>query len=282
VGFSVAGSYVLQKTRYEAADMALKTDMQIKAIKLPKGKAKTKFAAGDGLFLLVTQSGKYWKYAYTYNEKRKEASLGVYPKVSMKAAKAKLPEIKALLAEGIDPNQLKREKKMANRAAAQIQQQQEVQDSNTFERVARQWHALHESRWSDKHSTTILRRFELHVFPFIGSVPVADLKKTQVADVLTAIAERGTVEIAKRIAQITRQVLDYAADRGLIDAIPMGNTKNLIPTYGHFIAAFRRSVRDQDIVSTYDGTPSRIKELASQYHITKTRVRQILASGRKD
>lgn len=68
------------------------------------------------------------------------------------------------------------------------------------------------------------------MFPFIGSVPVADLKKTQVADVLTAIAERGTIEIAKRIGQITRQVLDYAADRGLIDAIPMGNTKNLIPS----------------------------------------------------
>jgi len=82
---------------------------------------------------------------------------------------------------------------------------------------------------TDMHAITILRRFELHVFPFIESVPVADLKKTQVADVLTAIAERGTVEIAKRIGQITRQVLDYAADRGLIDAIPMGNTKNLIP-----------------------------------------------------
>jgi len=95
--------------------MALKTDMQIKAIKLTEGKAKAKFAVGDGLFLLVTQSGKYWKYAYSYNEKRKEASLGVYPKVSMKAAKAKLPEIKSFLAEGLDPNQLKREKKMANK-----------------------------------------------------------------------------------------------------------------------------------------------------------------------
>jgi len=212
------------------ADVAIKNDMQVRGAKLPQGKMKAKFAVGGGLFLLVTTAGKYWKYAYTYNDKRREASLGVYPAVSMKVAKVKLSEIKALLAEGIDPNQQKRDAKMVNRAAAQKEELQAVQDANTFERVARQWHTLHESGWSDKHAKTILRRFELHVFPTIGSIPVSELKKTQVADVLTAIAERGTVEIAKRIGQITRQALDYAADRGLIDAIPMGNTKNLIPT----------------------------------------------------
>jgi len=209
--------------------MAIKTDMQAKAAKLPVGKRKAKFAVSDGLFLLVTESGKYWKYAYSFDGKRKEASLGVYPTVSMKAAKAKLQDVKSLLADGIDPNQKKRAERQANIAATRKQEEQAEEDANTFEVVARQWHTTHENGWSDKHAKTILRRFELHVFPTIGSIPVAQLTKSQVADVLTAIAARGTAEIAKRIAQITRQVLEYASDRGLIEAIPMGNMKTLLP-----------------------------------------------------
>jgi len=209
--------------------MAIKTDMQAKAAKLPTGKRKAKFAVSDGLFLLVTESGKYWKYAYSFDGKRKEASLGVYPAVSMKVAKAKLQDVKSLLAEGIDPNHKKRAERQANIAATRQQKKQAEEDANTFELVARQWHTTHENRWSDKHAKTILRRFELHVFPTIGSIPVAQLTKSQVADVLTAIAARGTAEIAKRIAQITRQVLEYASDRGLIEAIPMGNMKTLLP-----------------------------------------------------
>ena len=209
--------------------MAITTDMQIKAVKLPAGKRKAKFAVGDGLLLLLTESGKYFKYGYTYNDKRKEASLGVYPKVSLKAAKMKLQDIKSMLAVGIDPNQKKRAEREANLSASQEQKEKEVADANTFERIARQWHAIHESGWSDKHAITILRRFEMHVFPVIGSIPVAQLTKSQVADVLTAIVVRGTVEISKRIAQITRQVLEYASDRGLIEAIPMGNMKTLLP-----------------------------------------------------
>jgi len=147
----------------------------------------------------------------------------------MKVAKAKLQDVKSLLSEGIDPNHKKRAERQANIAATRQQEEQAKEDANTFEVVARQWHTIHENGWSDKHAKTILRRFELHVFPAIGSIPVAQLTKSQVADVLTAIAARGTAEIAKRIAQITRQVLEYASDRGLIDAIPMGNMKTLLP-----------------------------------------------------
>jgi len=60
---------------------------------------------------------------------------------------------------------------------------------------------------------------------------------------------------------------------------PMG-MQIYIPTYESFIASIRRSVRDQNIHSTYDGTPDSIKALAVQYGISKSRVRQILANKR--
>jgi len=123
----------------------------------------------------------------------------------------------------------RRDKKQANIEASREKTRQQEVDANTFEVIARQWHSTHKDGWNAKHAATILRRFELHVFPSIGSVPVAQITKSQVADVLTAIVEHGTVEIAKRIKQIIRQVLEYARDKELIDAIPMGKMVKLIP-----------------------------------------------------
>ncbi|MDQ6954868.1 MAG: Arm DNA-binding domain-containing protein [Mariprofundaceae bacterium] len=134
---------------------SISTDLQAKAVKLPEGKSKVKFTVGDGLYLLVNKSGKYWKYAYRFDSKRKEASLGVYPKVSLKQAKTKLLEVKVLLAKGINPN---------------AKSTKSITHINTFEVVARQWHGTHIDRWSEKHASTILRRFEIHVFPSIGHI----------------------------------------------------------------------------------------------------------------
>ena len=53
-----------------------------------------------------------------------------------------------------------------------------------------------------------------------------------------------------------------------------------IPTFPSFVAAMRRTLRDRDIVSSYDGTPASIKALAKHHGITKARVRQILANSR--
>jgi len=166
---------------------SISTDLQAKAVKLPDGKSKAKFTVGNGLYLLVNKSGKYWKYAYRFDGKRKEASLGVYPKVGLKKAKTKLMEVKVLLANGTDPN--------AKGTIAPAH-------SSSFENVARQWHDTHINRWSEKHASTILRRFEIHVFPSIGKVAITELTKAQVADILITIANHGTLEIAKRIGQI--------------------------------------------------------------------------------
>jgi len=219
--------------------MAL-TDARVKTAKLPDGKAQLKLADGHGLYLLVNKSGKYWRYDYKLGGKRRTLAIGAYPAVPLATRKDKagklvrgardiLNDAKGLIKQGIDPSQ----KKQADRAEQIAQTEQEkahaAVDANTFEVVARQWHNTHKDGWADKHASTILRRFELHVFPAIGSVPVAKLHKSQVADVITAIVDHGTVEIAKRIGQIIRQVLEYASDKGLIDAIPMGNTKNLLP-----------------------------------------------------
>ncbi len=83
-----------------------------------------KLSDGGGLFLLVNPSGsKYWRLKYRINGKEKLLSLGVYPQVSLKAAREKRDEIKAFIAQGIDPS---------------IERKRSVYDGEqeTFEKVA--------------------------------------------------------------------------------------------------------------------------------------------------
>ncbi len=45
-----------------------------------------KLTDGGGLYLLVNQSGKYWRYNYCHDGKRKTLALGVFPTVSLDEA----------------------------------------------------------------------------------------------------------------------------------------------------------------------------------------------------
>jgi len=85
--------------------------LTLAAIKTALPKAKTyKLAAGGGLYLAIAPNGsKYWRLKYRYEGKEKTLSLGVYPAVSYPAALEAREKAKALLKQGDDPNQIKRE-----------------------------------------------------------------------------------------------------------------------------------------------------------------------------
>jgi len=219
--------------------MAL-TDLQIRKATLPLGKKRIKMSDGRGLYLLINRSGKYWRYDFKINNKRKTYSFGVYPVIPLagrtghdgiyiKGARDLVIEIKQLIKRGVDPCLLKQESKRQALIEQQTIVEQKAIDSNTFEKIARDWHNTKKDNWNPKHATTILRRFENHVFPNIGEIPVVELNKTQVAVVIKSIVAHGTIEMATRIGQIIRQVLEYACDMGLIELVPMGNIKNIIP-----------------------------------------------------
>lgn len=80
--------------------MAL-TELEIKRAK-PHEK-QYKLSDEKSLYLLVKQSGKYWRFDYTCSGKRKTAAFGVYPDVGLAKAREKRDEYRHLLADGIDP-----------------------------------------------------------------------------------------------------------------------------------------------------------------------------------
>ncbi|MDQ6962862.1 MAG: integrase arm-type DNA-binding domain-containing protein [Mariprofundaceae bacterium] len=203
--------------------MAL-TDRAIKTAKIPNDKKQAKLHDMDGLYLLLNASGKYWRWCYTYNNKRKTMAYGTYPAVSLKEAREKNTQAHKLHHDGVDPSQHKKLKKQQAKEKEQL-------TANTFEAVAMQWYQIQLTRWTEKHAKTINSRLNSHVFPFIGSVPVGQLTRQQVINIIKSVIDKGTIEAAKRIAQICRQVLEYACDSGYINAVPMGNMKSLFPDH---------------------------------------------------
>lgn len=193
------------------------------------GKAQ-KHADGGGLYLYLSPiGGKLWRMDYRFHGKRKTMSLGVYPAVSLKDARNRREEAKALLAKGIDPGEQKKEAKAAVLAIAREQ-------AATFETVAREWYAKKTGHLTPDYQKQIISRLENMLFPYIGEKPFSTLEP---ADILAAVhpAEaRGAIETAHRLVQLAGQVCRYARlvgyakydiSSGLTEALPPVKTKHL-------------------------------------------------------
>ena len=71
-----------------------------------------KLSDGEGLHLLVQPSGsKLWRLKYRFEGKEKLLSFGKYPVVTLALAREKRNEAKALLDQGKDPAQVKKQRK---------------------------------------------------------------------------------------------------------------------------------------------------------------------------
>lgn len=67
-----------------------------------------------GLYLEVAPSGgKWWRFKYRFAGKEKRLSLGVYPEIGLKEVRIKCAEVPAILHEGIDPGEERKQQKAA-------------------------------------------------------------------------------------------------------------------------------------------------------------------------
>lgn len=189
---------------------------------------------GRGMFLLVQPNGaKWWRFKYWRPRTRKQnlLSLGTYPDVSLKRAREKRDELRKLLADGIDPG----DKRKAEAQAG----------AETFEAVAREWFAKHAPTWAIGHSSKIIRRLELDVFPWIGSKPIASVQAPDVLAVLLRIESRGVIETAHRARVNIGQVMRYAVATGRATADPTPSLRGALTPW---TSAHRAAITDPDDV----------------------------------
>jgi hypothetical protein len=145
------------------------TVTQIKNAK-PKEKAY-KLADEQGLYLLITPNGsKLWKLKYRFEGIEKKLSFGAFPDVSLAAAREARDEVRPQLTNTIDPGVLKNS----------IKRSKKIADQNSFEAVAREWHAKFTPKWSQNHGERILIRLEQNIFPWIGKSPINEVTAPEI------------------------------------------------------------------------------------------------------
>ncbi len=189
------------------------------AIRSAKPQAKPfKLFDGGGLHLLVSPAGgKWWRWKYRFGGKAKGLSFGVYPDVSLKSAREKRDAARQQLAAGIDPGAARKAEKLAQAGG------------ESFEAIAREWHAKFSPGWVASHGDRILRRLEKDLFPWLGKRPIAEIKAPELLAVLRRIESRGAQETAHRAMQNCGQVFRYAVATGRAERDPTGDLRGALP-----------------------------------------------------
>lgn len=194
----------------------------------PKDKAY-KLSDGGGLYLEVTtKGGKLWRMKYRYLNKEKKLSIGEYPAITLADARERREEAKRLLANGLDPSSVKQ----------QIKQERILENANTFEVIAREWHEHKKPEWSAVNAKTVLDRLERDVFPEIGKYPIRMITHKMLLDLANTLKQRGANELAKRMIQMCRHIYRYAIVTGRADQNIAEDLKGMIKPkpQGHYAA----------------------------------------------
>jgi len=195
------------------------TDIAIRKAK-PADKTQRLFDGGGMYLELSPAGGKWWRLKYRFGGKEKRLSLGTYPDTGLADAREKRDAARKLLAAGVDPG----EQRKAAKAAG------EERSANSFEVIAREWHAKQSATWVDLHASRIMLRLENDVFPWVGSRPIADITAKELLVTVNRIVDRGAVESAHRVLQNCGQVMRYAIATGRAERNPATDLRGALPT----------------------------------------------------
>lgn len=184
------------------------------------------YAVGNvvGLLLHVSETGaRSWLLRTTVGSKRREIGLGAFPETRLAQAIEKSRELKAAIAEGVDP--------VAEKQAAKQRLKAEQLKMQTFEQCARQFMTARKAEWRNpKHALQWAATLEQYAYPVMGNLSVADVDTAHVIQVLepiwivkteTAVRLRGRIEMILSWAKVQklRTGENPAAWRGHLDQL---------------------------------------------------------------
>ena len=188
----------------------LLTELSIKQAK-PKEK-QYKLTDGEGMYLRVYPNGsKYWQLQYWFDEKQKILSLGVWPDVSLKEAREERFEARKKIKVGIDPNDKRKESLEAQKIYFEKEKERET---TTFRIIAEEWLSRQSVLWTERHSRGVQNSLKIHVLPYLGEIPIADISIQDVIATLRKIEADGKYETCYRLRQKIEAIFSYAEIEG--------------------------------------------------------------------
>jgi len=183
------------------------TDTAIRALR-PK---TTRYSKTDerGLVLEVFPTGgMLWHYRYRLNGKQERVTLGRYPALSLKLARAERDKRETLVAQGQSPAVQKR---LAKQGAAPDTTVAEFGERFFRDVVAK-----------DRRDLTIPRRyFDKSIVPAIGTKAVRDVTTEDVRAIIWRKKDEGFDAAAGNIRSVLKRLFDYAQTAGLVSTNPV-------------------------------------------------------------
>ncbi len=198
---------------------------------------------GGGLYLLAAKksTGQHgWRFDYPFEGKRKTISLGTYPAVDLKMARERASEARKQVAAGINPSELRKQKRAV--IVAKVEAERRVSEGlpvvGSFEDVARRWFETRKKSWMESYSSKVIRRLEIHVFPFIGHMPIASIEPIHLLEMCRRIEKQGTVETSHRALEHSSNVFRFGIAETLLKTDPCRDLRGALekPTPQHFAA----------------------------------------------
>nr|WP_314899609.1 integrase arm-type DNA-binding domain-containing protein [uncultured Deefgea sp.] len=178
------------------------SSIEVANAKPERGKTEKNLNDGGGLYCVVTEIRKRWQYQFSLLGNKGKIWLGEYPKLSLAAARKMRNSAKELVDAGKDPRVEKQTAKIALQYSA----------ANTFETVAREWHAkeLASDKWKASHAARIMKRLESDIFPIIGKRTIESLETRDLLYPLNLVLKRGTYNLAQAYRQYITAIMRYA------------------------------------------------------------------------
>lgn len=231
-------------------------------MKLTDAKLRTltepgKHSDGGGLYLELTKAGgRYWRMKYRFNGKENRLAFGVYPTVSLKAARDLAAVARKTLQAGADPGELR------NAAKAKAT----FEAVNTLEAVARDWLAHQSARWAPITSARICASLEADIFPALGARPIASIKPGEIMAAVKKVEARGASDQADRVLKRVKAVYRWAVTHERVESNPM---LDLVPSeiLKPRLVNHRPALADKDLpeflrkLGAYEGDPNTVQAL---------------------
>lgn len=188
------------------------------AVKNAKAADKArKLSDSGGLYLLIKPTGyKTWKYDFRLDNTRGSYTIGNYPDISLKKAREEHREARELVAMGINPKQIKIQRKV-----------KEELKNKRFSHYMNEW--FDKQVYAETTCSDLRQRIDKNLIPYLDSKYINEYTTADLLGVMQRMSKRGAKDTAIRLANILRRVFNEILILGIIDSNPAQGLAELLP-----------------------------------------------------
>jgi integrase len=170
-----------------------------------------------GLYLLVRSTGgKSWKYDFRLGSTRGSYTIGTYPEISLKDARASHIQAREHVTKGIHPKEIKIQAKVKT-------------DKNTKRFSHYCWDWFNKQNQAETTRKKLKQQIENNLIAPLDKRRIDEFSTLDLLKILKPISERGSRESAIRLASVLRRVFNEALILGIIENNPAQGLNELLP-----------------------------------------------------